>query len=319
MSLLTDWNFLTQREPEAEDLTRLMRVYNFWTHKLHPKLKFHDTVVRIEKMCHTKRMQVGVHLREVLLHLISFQVALSVWRDEAHGKGHEIDGDLSDSDSGDNNAPARRENSKNSTPETLATRNSLSLHPEIDHDRPSLPPSSRTSTSGLTDDDNPSTPSHSRPNGTSSLPTSAGAKKRIIVDDDVEESFWKDLEIAQTPHSMQQQLSESHMAPTQFVDDLDDAELWAALGEGINQSSASSEELTSKNAPTISRQVDEMDIDDDDVWDIIRKNEKPTPRSPAITEVAAVIANPALCPTMLSSEMKLPAESEMDWDDVYAD
>lgn len=296
-----------------------MRVYNFWTHKLHPKLKFHDTVVRIEKMCRTKRMQVGVHLREVLLHLSFFQVALSVWRDEAHGKGHEIDGDLSDSDSGDNNAPARRENSKNSTPETLATPHSLSLHPEIDPDRPSLPPSSRTSISGLTDDDdhlNPSTSSHSRPNGTSSLLTSTGAKKRIIVDDDVEdESFWKDLEVA---HSMQQS-SESQMAPTQLADDLDDAELWAALGEDINQSSASSEELTSKNALIISRQVDEMDIDDDDVWDIIGKNEKPAPsRSPVITELAAVIADPALCPTM-PSEMKLPAESEMDWDDVYAD
>lgn len=62
----------TQRKPEAEDLSRLMRVYNFWTHKLHPKLKFHDTVVRIEKMCHAKRMQVGIHLREVLLYLNLF-------------------------------------------------------------------------------------------------------------------------------------------------------------------------------------------------------------------------------------------------------
>jgi len=249
---------------------------------------------------------------------------LSVWRDEAHGKRLEIDGDLSSSDSNDDNAQARRQNNKNSTSETLATPHSLSLHPEIDHDRPSPPPSSRISTSGLTDDDNhldPSTPSHSRPNGTSSSSTSAGAKKRVIVDDDVEdESFWKDLEVAQTPHLMQQQSSESHMAPAQFADDLDDAEMWAALGEGGNQSSASSEEFTSKNAPTISQQVDEMDIDDDDVWDIIRKNEKPTStRSPVITELAAVIADPAPRPTMSSSEMKLPAESEMDWDDVYGD
>ena len=248
---------------------------------------------------------------------------MSVWRDEAHGKGHKIDGGLSDSDSDDNNTPSRKQNDKNSKPETFATPHSLSLHAEIGHDQSS----SRTSTNGLTDDDNdlgPSSSSHSRPSGMSSS-TFAGVKKRIIADDDVEnERFWKDLEVAQIPHSMQQQSSTSHTAPTQSADDLDDAEIWAAPGEGTKQSSLSSGELTSKNAPTISkqvyRQVDEVDIDDDDVWDIIRKNEKPTPtRSPVITDFAAVIADPVLCPTMPSSEIKLPAESEIDWDDVYAD
>ncbi|KAH8833639.1 replication fork protection component Swi3-domain-containing protein [Flagelloscypha sp. PMI_526] len=49
----------------AADLSRLLQVYQFWTHALYPKTQFKDTVQRVEKLCHSKRMQ----------------VALSAWRD----------------------------------------------------------------------------------------------------------------------------------------------------------------------------------------------------------------------------------------------
>ncbi|KAJ7774893.1 replication fork protection component Swi3-domain-containing protein [Mycena metata] len=54
---------------EASDLNRLLQVYQFWTHRLYPKTPFKDTVDRVEKLCHTKRMHNN----------------LSIWRDEAHG------------------------------------------------------------------------------------------------------------------------------------------------------------------------------------------------------------------------------------------
>ncbi|KAJ8517566.1 hypothetical protein ONZ45_g5264 [Pleurotus djamor] len=55
---------------EVQDLDRLFLVYQFWTHQLYPKTQFRDTVERVEKLCHSRRMN----------------VALSVYNDEAHGK-----------------------------------------------------------------------------------------------------------------------------------------------------------------------------------------------------------------------------------------
>ena len=36
----------------------MLQVYQFWTHKLYPKTRFKETVDRVEKLCHSKRMQV---------------------------------------------------------------------------------------------------------------------------------------------------------------------------------------------------------------------------------------------------------------------
>ena len=43
---------------QATDLDRALQVYQFWTHKLYPKTRFKETVDRVEKLCHSKRMQV---------------------------------------------------------------------------------------------------------------------------------------------------------------------------------------------------------------------------------------------------------------------
>ena len=67
----------------------MLQVYQFWTHKLYPKTRFKETVDRVEKLCHSKRMQVCIDLYFILLSLRIdhpiVKVALSVWRDEAQG------------------------------------------------------------------------------------------------------------------------------------------------------------------------------------------------------------------------------------------
>lgn len=44
---------------QISDLNRLMNIYQFWTHRLHPKIQFGDNVQRIERVCRSRRMQVG--------------------------------------------------------------------------------------------------------------------------------------------------------------------------------------------------------------------------------------------------------------------
>ncbi|KAJ6596947.1 replication fork protection component Swi3-domain-containing protein [Mycena vulgaris] len=71
---------------EASDLNRLLQVYQFWTHRLYPKTPFKETVDRVEKLCHSKRMH----------------NMLGVWRDEAHGvlKGKKPGDDDDDDEEG---------------------------------------------------------------------------------------------------------------------------------------------------------------------------------------------------------------------------
>ena len=43
---------------KAADLSRLLQIYQFWTHKMYPKTQFRDTVQRVEKLCHSRSMHV---------------------------------------------------------------------------------------------------------------------------------------------------------------------------------------------------------------------------------------------------------------------
>lgn len=297
-----------------------MRVYNFWTHKLHPKLKFRDTVLRIEKLCHSRRLQVNLRFKFHAPHASDSasvgQVALSVWRDEAKGTTREFDADLSlDSDVEDNEptsptvTKAVTRPSNNATSESPSTPHSLPSGPSIDRGRFSLPPSSRASsqqpTSDFPDDDDifgPSTSSSSRAcaNDPSATSISMATKKRIVVDnDDDEENLWKELEAARALQPMQRELES---VPVHSLDDLDDEEMWAALEDATKKGSATSATAVSGNGSTIS--AGEMDIDDDDVWNIIRENERASP--PGAVGPTPAVGNQSL------------AESEMDWDDMYA-
>lgn len=51
---------------QAEDLDRLLRIYQYWTHQLYPKTTFSDTIDRIEKLCHSRRMNVSLLLSQLL-------------------------------------------------------------------------------------------------------------------------------------------------------------------------------------------------------------------------------------------------------------
>ncbi|KAH9946087.1 Swi3-domain-containing protein [Epithele typhae] len=80
---------------EVSDLNRLLNIYQFWGHKMYPPSQFSDTVQRVEKHCHTKRLQ----------------VALGAWRDEFHGlingRKPEEEGE-DDSDKDEHDATAAR-------------------------------------------------------------------------------------------------------------------------------------------------------------------------------------------------------------------
>lgn len=41
---------------QLADLNRLFSLYQFWSHKMYPRTQFSDTVNRVEKLCHSKRM-----------------------------------------------------------------------------------------------------------------------------------------------------------------------------------------------------------------------------------------------------------------------
>ncbi|XP_006458081.1 hypothetical protein AGABI2DRAFT_115101 [Agaricus bisporus var. bisporus H97] len=266
---------------EVEDLTRLMRVYNFWAHRLHPKLKFRDTVLRVEKLCHSKRMQASV--------------ALSVWRDEANGKMRDLDADLSLDSDDDDREPVNQDKAQ--------PREGIPLpRPEVRSSStlPSPRASSQPPTNGSQDHGDLFGPSTSNliTSTMSATSSSTPANRRTIVDDDDdEENLWKQLEEARTLHPAQSQ------QPPTSSGDVDDEEMWAALDEP----SASIQPATR----VTSGGADEMDIDDDDIWDIIKENEKSPPPSSSGGEEA----NPTI-PVHVNQSL---SESEMGWEDMYAD
>lgn len=71
---------------QEADLGRLLKEYQFWTHRMYPKTQFKDTVERVEKLCHSRRMHVSRALHVFTHHLNIIQSKLSVYRDEAKGK-----------------------------------------------------------------------------------------------------------------------------------------------------------------------------------------------------------------------------------------
>ncbi|KAF8610006.1 Swi3-domain-containing protein [Ceratobasidium sp. AG-I] len=81
---------------ELSDLNRLMQMYQLWAHKMFPKMQFHDTVDRVERLCRSKRMH----------------VALSTWRDIENAPAHEDIG----SDNGDADEEAAAQHPPTSSP-----------------------------------------------------------------------------------------------------------------------------------------------------------------------------------------------------------
>ncbi|KAI0362139.1 Swi3-domain-containing protein [Trametes cingulata] len=135
---------------ELQDLNRLMNVYQFWTHKMYPNTQFIDTVQRVEKLCHSKRMH----------------VALSVWRDEAHGliSGRKVPGPDDPLGNSDSDADSDNEGDASNKRRTRAQTEDVPVATEDERSSPArsprgatLPPSSpssgRDSSLGALDDD----------------------------------------------------------------------------------------------------------------------------------------------------------------------
>ncbi|KAG8897198.1 hypothetical protein FRC00_004680, partial [Tulasnella sp. 408] len=55
-----------QKDPEFANLSRFIEMTQLWAHRMYPKGQFSDTVERVEKLCHSRRMV----------------TAMSVWKDE---------------------------------------------------------------------------------------------------------------------------------------------------------------------------------------------------------------------------------------------
>ncbi|CDO69514.1 hypothetical protein BN946_scf184785.g19 [Trametes cinnabarina] len=100
--------------------------HEFWAHKMYPNNHFIDTVQRVEKLCHSKRMH----------------IALGVWRDEAKGliNGHKIPGSDESLDS-----DSDRETAKNSRLKALGREAEM---PRATQDLPVASEDDRSSPAG---------------------------------------------------------------------------------------------------------------------------------------------------------------------------
>src|SRR5882762_10081140 len=65
---------------QTTDLNRLLQVYQFWAHKMYPKTQFKDTVDRVEKLCHSKRMHVRLPSFPVFVSLISTTYSTGIFK-----------------------------------------------------------------------------------------------------------------------------------------------------------------------------------------------------------------------------------------------
>lgn len=48
-----------QKDPEFANLSRFIEMTQLWAHRMYPKGQFSDTVERVEKLCHSRRMVVS--------------------------------------------------------------------------------------------------------------------------------------------------------------------------------------------------------------------------------------------------------------------
>ncbi|TIC20606.1 Swi3-domain-containing protein [Wallemia mellicola] len=54
-----NWKFRGKGH-EIEDLKKLLSYYQLWAHKMFPKTQFSDTIEKVEKMCHQRRMEAAL-------------------------------------------------------------------------------------------------------------------------------------------------------------------------------------------------------------------------------------------------------------------
>ncbi|KAL0071360.1 chromosome segregation in meiosis-related protein [Marasmius tenuissimus] len=164
---------------EATDLNRLLQVYQFWTHRMYPKSQFGDTVERIEKICHSRRMN----------------VFLSTLRDEAHGKKPDAEASDEEEDDQATDRAANGEGEDGAVTDASERAQYASSSPPPANQPPSSPePSGRSS---IDDDDDfaaafEKMDESNRQKGRVPVPTQTPAPSgNDRMDIDEEEDMWK--------------------------------------------------------------------------------------------------------------------------------
>jgi len=73
---------LAHLESQISDLNRLIRMYQYWAHQMYPRHTFNDTIERVEKLTHSRRMLVRlcISYRSRLLGLTTLMYR-SLWVD----------------------------------------------------------------------------------------------------------------------------------------------------------------------------------------------------------------------------------------------
>ena len=55
---LFQMQLMAHRNRQVSDLNRLIRMYQYWAHQMYPRHTFNDTIERVEKLTHSRRMHV---------------------------------------------------------------------------------------------------------------------------------------------------------------------------------------------------------------------------------------------------------------------
>ena len=262
----------------------MLQVYQFWTHKLYPKTRFKETVDRVEKLCHSKRMQVCFDLFFFYplsdINYTTGKVALSVWRDDAQGLVNGVwlppadDNDDSDEDSDADGVPRGNE-AVTAAADEDATSSS----------RPSSPARSQLrhggGVSATTDSDRDNDDPHlssdpSRP--PSSSPDRDEATIELDALLEAEEASRASTHIAPTGHAWKASNDDAVAMD-------EDEDLWDRLDTGT----VASVSVTAPAPPA-------MD-DDEDMWDIMHELElekaKESAQRPDLVQVPPPVAGDA--------------------------
>ncbi|KAG6845325.1 hypothetical protein H0H87_010782 [Tephrocybe sp. NHM501043] len=268
---------------EVTDLNRLLQVYGYWTHELYPKTTFRDTVERVEKLCHSKRMN----------------VSLSVWRDQAHGlvNGRQPEDDIDVIDLTKN--PGDDPTTKSMPSEASSPMSNGAAYASSSSRPPSRPPSSGSEMDDddfdidavIRDEEERLAKEKSFSNPTTILASienkgfSDKSRDDTAGEDDDDLAMWEALDLME---GTMPQITYPLTTPSRL--DEDNA-MWDEL-----------DALQSAPHPALQPPVQD---DDEDMWDVVREMETDTTVPKTLPPVTAPKPQPNPIP-------------EDDWDSVYA-
>ncbi|KIJ68909.1 hypothetical protein HYDPIDRAFT_36026 [Hydnomerulius pinastri MD-312] len=273
---------------EHTDLNRILQVYQFWTHRMYPKTSFEDTVDRVEKLCHSRRMQ----------------VRLSVWRDESKGLIHGKKPNEDDPDVIDLTEPTLVGTEHNDDSDENA-KEAQSKNDRASSRAPSLPPSS----SAADDDDD------------FDIDAVIRAEEARLAS--LRATNPRSTSMSTPPPARKKATYRENPDADTNAMDVDEAALWDDLDtfadpqpQVLLDPPPQSATPSSASAPP---------DDDEDMWDIVNEIEQGQPRPQVQGEVKSKVVRNQV---PISSVILTPSETESsgntsratndeDWDDMY--